>query len=78
MSYTNGKRPRRRSQNIKFQTQLGMSIIRRDTAIRNSMIARGAFTPKKYASEHFVICGCGFPGCGFFSGVESSSEETRG
>lgn len=68
MSYTNGKKKRQRTTHTKFQTQLGMSIIRRDEAIVNSLIKRGVWVrPDDVVREQHIICGCGAEGCIFVS-----------
>ncbi len=82
MSYTNGKRSRQRTTHTKFQTGLGMRLIRHDMDIYNSALKRGLIErTDEIVREHFVICGCGAEGCGFISvirrGDEGSMERLR-
>lgn len=45
----------------RFLTQLDMSIIKHDIAVRNSQIKRGEI--ERGGHEDIRICGCGAPGC---------------
>lgn len=56
MSYTSGKRRRQRSHMVKFQSQLGMTRIRHDFAVRQSRIRRGLEPDHKTTKD--TICPC--------------------
>lgn len=46
----------------RFYSQLDMSIIKHDAAIRNSQIKRGEIVPN--SNNHYIeVCGCGAVGC---------------
>lgn len=78
MSYTRNKQKRQRSHHVMFQTALGMSIVRRDTAIINSQIKRGDIKPDPdVVREQHVICGCGSQGCVFVSVRRRGDEDIK-
>jgi hypothetical protein len=51
----------RKHRNRRFLSQLDMSIIKHDIAVKNSEIKRG--DRERYAETGIYMCGCGSPGC---------------
>jgi hypothetical protein len=51
----------RKFRNRRFLSQLDMSIIKHDIAVKNSEIKRG--DREKCAETGIYMCGCGAPGC---------------
>lgn len=52
---------RKNHRNRRFLSQLDMSIIKHDIAVKNSEIKRGE--REKSAVSGILICSCGSPGC---------------
>jgi hypothetical protein len=52
---------RNKHRNRRFLSQLDMSIIKHDIAVKNSEIKRG--DKEKFAVSGIYMCSCGSPGC---------------
>lgn len=55
------KLKRNKHRNRRFLSQLDMSIIKHDIAVKNSKIKRG--DRERYSESGIYMCGCGSPGC---------------
>jgi len=44
--------------------------------IYNSWVKRGEIDVKEVLSTHYVVCGCGEPGCGFLSIHRKDTSQT--
>ena len=52
----------------KFLSRVDLAAAKREMEIFNSMLKRGDVrNPDDILREHYVVCGCGAPGCGFIS-----------
>jgi len=50
----------------KFLSRVDLAAAKRELEIFNSMKKRGEVRePENILREHYVVCGCGAPGCGF-------------
>lgn len=50
----------------KYLSRKDIAEARRNIEIFNSMLKRGAVREQEnIVREHYVVCGCGAPGCGF-------------
>ena len=58
---TKDKLKRGKHRNRRFLSQLDMSIIKHDIAVKNSEIKRG--DRERYAETGIYMCSCGSPGC---------------
>lgn len=61
----------------RFYSQWDMAIIKKDVAIRNSMINRGEIIPK--GENHYIVhCGCGGTGCFVHGSFASDTKKAAG
>ena len=52
----------------KFLSRVDLAAAKRKMEIFNSMLKRGDVRyPDDILREHYVVCGCGAPGCGFIT-----------
>lgn len=51
----------------KFISPKALSAARHEQEIWDSMLKRGRIDPSKFVRTQYVVCGCGFEGCGFIT-----------